>query len=101
MQGSHGLLAAIIAWRGFIAIVVPLINTKLQSKFTELLVASPRVANDIVQNKWYQAISLGLRMTIGILLPTTASVLVHQVSTNATQGNTEIFKQTEIKPPTT
>ena len=52
MQGQHGLLAAIIAWRGFLAIVVPLLNTKLQSKFTELLVASPNVANDIVQKQW-------------------------------------------------
>ncbi len=99
MQGHDGLLAALLAWRGFIALVVPLINTKLQSKFTELLVASPSVANDIVQKKWYQTIALTLRMTIGILLPTTASVIVRQAAVDAHQGNAEIYKRTEIKPP--
>lgn len=99
MCGANGLFAALLAWRGAVELVVPLINTKLQSKFTELLIASPSVANEIVQKKWYQSIALLLRMTIGILLPTTASVLVHQATVDATQGNTEIFRKTEIKPP--
>lgn len=98
MCGSQGLLAAILAWRGFIELVVPIINTKLQGKFTELLVASPKVANDIVQKKWYQTTALALRITVGILLPTESSVLVHQVKEEARQGNTETFDRAEIKP---
>lgn len=98
MCGSQGLLAAFVAWRGAIELIVPLVNAKLQSKFTELLVASPRVANDIVQKGWYKTTALILRMTVGILLPTESSVLVHQVTEDAKQGNTEVFVKSEITP---
>lgn len=101
MNGSQGLLTAFVAWRGAIELVVPIINTKLQSKFTELLIASPKVANDIVQKKWYQTIALTLRMTVGILLPTESSVLVQQVKEQAKEGNTETFDKSEMKPPGT
>ena len=98
MTGTHGLVAAIIAWRGAIAICVPIINGKLQAKFTEALVACPSIANDIVQKKWYQTIALILRMTVGIMLPTESSVLFHQVKVSASMGNTDTFDKAEIKP---
>jgi len=100
MCGSQGWFAALLAWRGALEIVVPLINTKLQSKFTELLMASPTVANNIVQKKWYQTTALTLRMTIGILLPTESSLLVHQVKEQAQMtGDTGTFDKCEINPP--
>jgi uncharacterized membrane protein (DUF441 family) len=98
LNGSHGIIAAIVAWRGFIGVTVPLVNSWLQMKATELLVASPRIANDIVQKKWYQTIGLILRMTIGVMLPSQSSVLVHQVNVSAQMGNTETFDKAEIKP---
>ena len=98
MRGENGLVAAIIAWRGFLALAVPLVNTKLQSKFTEILVASPNIANSIVQNKTYQAVALILKITIGISLPSQSSVLVHQVNVAAQMGDTGTFDKAEIKP---
>lgn len=100
MKGSQGYLAAYAAWRGAIETIVPLINTKLQSKFTELLLASPTVANNIVQKSWYRTTALILRMTVGILLPTESSIIVHQVAAQAKQNrDTEIYDKTEIQPP--
>ena len=101
MSGKQGYVAAFVAWRGAIELVVPLVNAKLQSKFTELLIASPTVANDIVQKKWYQTVALILRMTFGILLPTESSMLLHQVKAQAKAGNTETFDRSEMKPPGT
>lgn len=100
LEGSQGIVSALLAWRGFIGVTVPIFNAKLQSKFTELLVDSPTIANSIVQNKRYQAVAIVLKLTIGILLPTESSVIVHQVSKQATQqGDTSTFDKCEIKPP--
>ncbi len=83
----------VIHWRALLAVAVPLVNAKLQAKFTELLVASPGVANDIVSNKWYRAVDLTLRIGTGIRLPNQDSLTVHQART----GQTDFLSKPETK----
>jgi len=97
LNGSHGLFPALLGWRGFIGVAVPLFNTWLQMKFTELLKASPTIANDIVKQSWYKTISLFLRMVAGIMLPTEASMLLHQVNENIkNDSNPVAFKKSVV-----
>jgi hypothetical protein len=90
MCGSEGILAAAIAWRGFLAVAVPIFNAQLKAKFTQLLVDSPRVANSIVKKPWWKTLDLILKMTIGIQLPNTNSIIVHEVKKS---GNTDIISK--------
>jgi len=92
MTGHSGLVAAIAAWRGFIGVTVPLVNTWLQMKFTELLKASPSIANDIVTRQWYKTTSLILRMVVGVMLPTEASMIVHEAQEKAKGDSKPPFK---------
>lgn len=79
LHGDQGWMPAVAAWRGVIAVAVPMFNMKLQAWFSKLLSESPVVANGIVSNKSYKLFALGLVMTLGIRLPSEASMLVHQV----------------------
>jgi len=78
LHGEQGWMAAVAAWRGVVAVGVPLFNMKLQAWFTKLLSESPTVANSIVANKTYKLFALGFVMTLGIRLPSEASMLVHE-----------------------
>ncbi len=95
LQGSSGILAAIAAWRGFLAVSVPLVNTKLQAWFTKLLVESPASHDAIVKNKVYQAISLVLRMTIDLKLPTVNSLIIHE-SKEEEKRQTQILRKEDL-----
>jgi hypothetical protein len=52
MHGDHGWIAAIAAWRGLMAVTIPIFNAQLKAKFTQLLADSPNVANSIVTKSW-------------------------------------------------
>lgn len=90
LKGDQGWLAAVSAWRGLIAVTVPMFNAKLQAWFTKLLAESPTVANSIVTGKIYKGIALFLVMTLGIRLPSETSLLVHEVKENI-KNNSDPF----------
>lgn len=96
MCGSEGLFAAIIAWRGFLALTIPLFNAQLKSKFAELIDESPNIANQIVERPWWKALALFLRMTVDIQLPNRNTMILQDVKTGGTQF---ITTPTETKEP--
>ena len=95
LQGHNGWFASLAAIRGFLALAVPLFNSKLQTIWTEAIAANPAIANSIVSTRTWKVADFTLRVLVGIRLPSENSMLVCQVKK---AGDTQILNKPTPTP---